>query len=39
MTNENVDARELLSKVLTEGSGDFLLHVLAEGLRQVMESE
>lgn len=39
MTNENVDARELLSKVLTEGSGDFLLQVLAEGLRHVMEAE
>jgi transposase-like protein len=39
MTIENVEGQALLSKALTEGSGDFLLRLLTTALMQVMEAE
>jgi transposase-like protein len=39
MTIENVDGRALLSKLMVEGSGDFLLKLLVDALQHVMEAE
>jgi len=39
MTNENADGQAISSKVLADGSGDFLRRVLTTALMQVMEAD